>query len=324
MFMIILYHLFFFFEFDNKNYDTTFKPLWLPLHIGVLEFVLISGYFRIKRSFYGLLKLIVPVFFYFVGIHVVVATISDDWSTVNFHALTSGPYWFILTYLYLYLLSPMINHYLECITLRSRIILLSSLFFINYYVGNYCIADNSLVDGKNIINFICLYVIGDTLHQYEHIERRIKTLHIILVYVILNVSMVALYVRTCDSGIGTRIWQYGYNYNGMLLLFNSVLLFLIFSRMSFCSKFVNRIASSVFSMYIIHHQSYVLYGLIGKCVSFIEINVTNNWSLFFAFVILSIIIMMICFLVDILFSPLIRFLIIKIVSIKQKLSVCGL
>ena len=56
-FFIVFYHIFYFYI-----YHLTGNPLhhaiWLPLHIGVILFVLISGYFGIKSSVRGFVKLI--------------------------------------------------------------------------------------------------------------------------------------------------------------------------------------------------------------------------------------------------------------------------
>ena len=56
-FFIVFYHIF-----SVYIYNITDQPLhraiWLPLHIGVILFVLISGYFGIKSSVRGFVKLI--------------------------------------------------------------------------------------------------------------------------------------------------------------------------------------------------------------------------------------------------------------------------
>lgn len=56
-FFIVLYHLFLFFVYP-KTGNPFHKAIWLPLHIGVILFILISGYFGIKSSIKGFIKLV--------------------------------------------------------------------------------------------------------------------------------------------------------------------------------------------------------------------------------------------------------------------------
>ena len=80
--------------------------------------------------------------------------------------ISHTPYWFIRTYLCLYLFSPVLNKYLENITAKNRFILIGVLFFISFYLGT-SHGDPSLSDGKNLANFSLLYLLGNTLHAYE-------------------------------------------------------------------------------------------------------------------------------------------------------------
>lgn len=62
-FMIVLYHIYLFFVYPTTNADID-KAIWMPLHIGVPLFVLISGYFGIKVSGKGIFRLIGQMFVY--------------------------------------------------------------------------------------------------------------------------------------------------------------------------------------------------------------------------------------------------------------------
>ena len=64
MFAIIVSHLLLFFV-CNKSEIVLYRALQLPLHIGVILFVLISGYYGIRTSLRGVCKLLLPVFFYY-------------------------------------------------------------------------------------------------------------------------------------------------------------------------------------------------------------------------------------------------------------------
>lgn len=67
-FFIVLYHMLLFLngaQFVN-NTDILSNALWIPLHIGVPVFVIISGYWGIRPSIKGLLKLLITVSIYFI------------------------------------------------------------------------------------------------------------------------------------------------------------------------------------------------------------------------------------------------------------------
>ena len=57
MFLIVFYHLLLRFYHAYPAYEMV-RALWIPLHVGVVCFVLISGYFRVKPSSRGLLLLL--------------------------------------------------------------------------------------------------------------------------------------------------------------------------------------------------------------------------------------------------------------------------
>lgn len=48
--------------------NSIYQGIQIPLHIGVILFVLISGYFGIKRSFKGLIRLLTMTAIYYVPI----------------------------------------------------------------------------------------------------------------------------------------------------------------------------------------------------------------------------------------------------------------
>lgn len=60
-YMIILYHILLFIVYADTG-APIYKAMWLPLHVGVPLFVVISGYFGIKANVKRLVKLLGLVF----------------------------------------------------------------------------------------------------------------------------------------------------------------------------------------------------------------------------------------------------------------------
>ena len=118
MFMIVLYHLFIKLDYSAVCTSALYSSLLFPLHVAVICFVLISGYFGIRLSFKKLSAFYIQVLFYNIVAYLVCSVISNDFSVKNF-IISSLPLshnqdlWFIRTYLYLMLLSPIINKYLS-------------------------------------------------------------------------------------------------------------------------------------------------------------------------------------------------------------------
>ena len=91
--------------------------------IGVVIFLLITGYFSINKnfSFKKVFILWLQIFCYSVGFMLVFRlTGIEKWSKVDtlktFFPLAYNQYWFITTYLYLLLLIPFINKFLNSLT----------------------------------------------------------------------------------------------------------------------------------------------------------------------------------------------------------------
>lgn len=265
MFAIIVSHLLLFFV-CNKSEIVLYRALQLPLHIGVILFVLISGYYGIRTSLRGVCKLLLPVFFYYALVEGAVSCYRHEFYG-GLNALlfiSSSPYWYVRTYLWLFLLAPIINYYLKGITPRQRVYMLVVLGVISMYFGTVK-GDPSLERGTNVINFFFLYCIGNTISCYQN-KVKVKTIFLITAYVLLNAIIVFAYMLIADNILSSVVMKMFYFYCSPGLIINAVLLFLIFARINFHSLYVNRFASSTYSMYIIHHIPVLLYGLIGPIV----------------------------------------------------------
>ncbi len=64
MIFILVYHCLFFFV-CKEDGNVWLKASWIPLHVAVICFVLISGYYHIKPSIRGLVKLIGPLLVFY-------------------------------------------------------------------------------------------------------------------------------------------------------------------------------------------------------------------------------------------------------------------
>lgn len=168
--------------------------------------------------------------------------------------------------------------------------------------------ESSLNDGKNLILFMFLYVLGDVIKKNADTLMKIRTVYLVTLYLLLNVLVVSAFVYTANTTLGKGIWHLSYPYCSPILILNGVLLFLLFGRMRIRSRIINYLASSVFAVYILHHQHYVLYSLIEPISLYIYYSFHNHVSILLALGHFSITIVLACIFVDKLFTPLWHFL----------------
>ena len=168
MLYIVIYHLIIHVP---VVYENTFwgRPLRTLCHIGVVVFVMISGYFGIKRKWKRLLSLVLSVSFYN-ALGILIATMFLDqqfelkFLLSVFFPITKGGYWFITSYVVLYIISPYINMVLEKLDKRDFLILLIVFAIVVWYGGG--IWGTAIGHGRGIMAFVFSYSIGYYIHKF--------------------------------------------------------------------------------------------------------------------------------------------------------------
>lgn len=307
MLCIVVYHIFLFGINAHHPDEPLYKSLQIPFHVGVPLFVMISGYFGIRFSLRGLFRLLGMAYVYAICIEllsVVFFSAPLGTSLRNMLVIGTGRHWFLTTYLWLYLLSPIINRYFSDITLTRRIYLGCILTFMVFYCGHVMKGDPSLESGKNIINFLFLYYIGNTLHIYEKQLSHIRWQLILVVYFLFNAFIIWVgyaYQSTWQIPMLGNVWNRCFEYDSLGLYLNSTLVFLLFSRLRFNSRIVNSIASSVFTMYLIS-VSFIWDTVRDLSVKLSDM-LASPFSVIGASICLAIAFMIFCVIVDKSFSP---------------------
>lgn len=219
--------------------------------IGVNLFVLISGFYAIKPKMKSILNLFSILVFFYVGSYLLNVHLSDitfTWKHLikNICAF-SRQNWFIQCYLFLMLLSPILNSFVEKCTKQSLlkyigVFLLCSFYFGNIHTSTYFYFNN----GYSVTTFMLIYLIGRYLKLYglENFGSLSKT-KLLVYYTISLLPIVAILMFSNNSAR----WL---GYNSPLLIISSVLFFLLFTKITVRSKFINIIGASCLSVYILH------------------------------------------------------------------------
>lgn len=303
-FFIVLSHLLLFTSTDER----LFSWLWPLLHIGVPIFVMISGYFMIKASVKGFIKLILMIFVLQVPLQIANLVIGGGNYEVKellnvFFFVSRSPLWFLHTYIYLYLLSPMINKYIEELSTKKLLFFLVILFVISDYMG-ILRGDFTLIAGKNIISFMMFYVAGYTIRRVsDDLKKHIKTLLCILV--LYNIIIMCL----CASIHGhqqleSALFEIVYQYNSPGNLFNAIMVFALVNSIKFHSRIVNVAAKASLSIFILHASYIVLHRtIIPFNKEVLSYFVDNNIAFFFFEIAFSLVIVAICVCIHWLMNP---------------------
>ena len=303
IFFIVLYHFLRWFVQDNPS-QSCLKALWLPLHVGVICFVLISGYFRIKPSSRGFIKLVLMVLVYSLPWMIMETRNAGTWRDV-LHSLmfvSRTNYWFVRTYIGLFLLSPLINTFLDHSSMKTKWYMLIVTGIISVYLG--CFSRYYLYeDGKNLINFVFLYQIGQMLSCYSSRWRIIKLWKLLIPYALLNVMLVMGYYGLNDTYWGEILWSYSFPYSSPILIFNAILLFIIVGRNSFSSPILNCLSAGVFAVYLIHGNVPLATNFQRNIVSALFPYASHYIVFLGMLVLLSLVVIILCLLINMLLTP---------------------
>lgn len=239
-------------------------------NIAVNCYVLISAYFLIKSKFKikKVIQLVIEVVFYSVIIYFLFVifngkTIEPKELLSTFLPVLTQQYWFISTYLVMYILSPFMNMLIEKLdkpTCKKLTLLMVGIFSIWPTV----IFFGDSIDSKNgysISWFICLYFVGSyiRLHKNEPVKNREKYLGAyLLISLVITASkfiLSALYQHQIITEDYSEIY---YRYNSFTMLASSICLFMFFKDMAITKtiprKIVAFLAPCTFGAYLIHEH----------------------------------------------------------------------
>lgn len=223
---------------------------------GVNCFILISGYFKIKATRKKILFLLLTEIFY----------VALLWTLPNLiegnvrEALTScfflsRGYWFVTDYIFLMILSPMINIAFERLSKHTINMILIGLLVISCYFGFF--RDHPAnTNGYTLLQFITMYFIGRKIAVTDYSLGKYTSASIYISSgVLCGVLMWLAYIQ----GRPETSWEMVY-YNNPLVIISAISLFLLFKNFQFQSSFINRISMSSFGIYLF--QSSYLCGII--------------------------------------------------------------
>ncbi len=283
MFMIVASHLS-----QNGNWawlntssDLTLNQFLMNVvicfgQVGVAIFFSITGYYLYNSKTHNLkriFKILRPTWFYSLSFlilafltHSPSATLSWPLNSLIAHSIfpiATNAYWFVSTYIALYLLLPYIKIWLDNLNdkkLFSLLFLFAGLYIIPNLIS-YIFAD--VASHIFVIPAALFYTItGYTICRCKNKISRLSNLHLILICL----SGIIIYILS-SMAINFANTHLNYiNINNYILIdtmslpciITSIPLVVLFSRLKFINRFINYLASLVFGVYLIHSNGFFI------------------------------------------------------------------
>lgn len=276
--------------------------------ISVNCYILISGYYitKFKFSLEKLLKLLLEVFFYSVLLYLLflqngLAKFSIKEFLFAFAPTLTRQYWFVTSYVGVFILSPVIRDIINILERRTHalIIFIGFLLFVVYY-NLFFFCDNlNFGGGTGIVWFIYLYFCSSYISKYSVGKNKRNFLQ----YAVCSIAalgselmFILLYFITKKSIFVEGSTIFNSVYNSIFVFLSSILCFKMFANIhidiksNIIKKIINIFAKESFAVYLIHENKYMRDFLWNK----IAIDVSHNPLLFLLYWLISIVCIYAC------------------------------
>ncbi len=234
-------------------------------NLGSILFILISGYYLInsnKVKYKKILRLIFQVEFYSILIYLLLVLLNIQPFEIKDFIKSVFPisfksYWFVTSYIILYLFHPYINKLLNALNKKEHFNLIC-LMFIIFSVLHFITTSDYY--GNELIQFLLFYSIGGYLSKYPNNllgdkKNNLKITVISATIIILSIILID-YLGKYYSIFNSHSTYFLSRTSPFAILF-CVGLFDLFARKKANNKrFVNIIASLIFGVYLISDNKY--------------------------------------------------------------------
>lgn len=237
--------------------------LFLLTVISVNTFVFISGYFGINFRFGSLLNLYAQA----VGIGIILFVINlftaDSFSLVflikTLFPVFSNYWWFLSTYVLLYILAPFLNLGINQLSKKQYTTIILLLFLMNCF-GGYLWMTFNANNGYSIFNFMFLYLLARYMRKYD-LFRYIKNPLLSYLGISCLLFLICIYLQLWGGRYIIKLTAY----NNPLIIFSSVLFFKVFQNMNI-KRNLRLLSQLMLGVYLIHDNE-VMRPLIEKLSS---------------------------------------------------------
>lgn len=186
------------------------------------------------------------------------------------------PYWFVYAYILLFILSPFIEAGIHVLTARQYKVILLAYFFMEFMYG-WLVPSSGLgfEGGHTTISFIGLYLLGRYIRLYP-VNKLSKVWGTYVIILLINVLLSLVAIIYNQPKI---VWRL-YSYCAPFTILQGVCLLCVFSNFSIRNRLVNFLASSAFSVYLLHASPFITESLWFSHISYFYDNYGVCYILF--------------------------------------------
>ncbi|MBR5920577.1 MAG: acyltransferase family protein [Bacteroidales bacterium] len=262
MFLVLVVHAGFFslgspsFEDVHTNSLSSFTRIFFQsLSIGCVDmFVLLSGWFGIRPKKKGFLSFVYQCAFFLFGIYAVCLVFGL--SPLNKKGIAGcllllNWNWFIKAYLLLYILSPVLNAFIDSSTEKQHRMVLIAFFLFQTFYSWFSDAAIFFEKGYSTISFIGLYMLARYASKYKERVLTWKRCWYLCFFIVSVLLLALLYYLASYYRVDilrTRMLRY----DNPLVILSAFSFVVYFSKLSFKSTIVNWIAASSFAVFLLH------------------------------------------------------------------------
>ena len=323
MFLIVLYHIILHGKVlencQNEGLKIIFEFIEFVTLVHVNSFILVTGYYQVESNFKQskIWSLLNANWFYRVLIVILLLTFNivsiDKVSLIKeTFPINLNEYWFFKNYLLLYCLTPFINKGIEKLnksTYQKMIIVSFIIFSIVPTVTGGSYFDNS---GFTLYQFVFLYMVGAYLKKYplsksyifKVMSKNMYKLILIFIlftcvfsnYILYKYSMSVSSVNTVLGEISSYVSRASTLYNNPFVIIQSICFFEYFGTFTIKNRYINKLASLVFGIYLIHDNNFSR----GLIYTYLKINNGPIYSYKFIFYVffIAVLIYAICAVIE--------------------------
>lgn len=232
--------------------------------VAVDVFVLISGWFGLRASLAGAVRLLFQCIFIALAVLSMsaVLVVADGCAPPTAKAIYDSffNYWFLWSYLILYVISPVLNAYAERAGKRHFGWLLASFYLVQTLTDFLAFSDD-FQSGHSALSFAGLYLLARYVRLHCPRLTRIRTRHYLAVYLLYVVSVTLLtetvafvFPDSLFDVVAGRLIRY----SSPLVVVAAMALVLAFARLRFTSRVVNTLAAGSFAAYLLNCNELLL------------------------------------------------------------------
>lgn len=287
MMLVVLFHVCGVIDITNDNLSPDDRSIGvLPTQlitsatfVCVDVFVLLSGWYGIKAKLSKIIAFIYQVLFYSIISYILFILFCPDLTfslNMLFYIFFFENYWFIPAYMILFVISPILNKFIDNSSHHEFKYVLIAAFLLQCIYGWLIPKEHGFLEGCSPFSFMLLYLLAAYARKYPiRLKNLSKKSLFILYFLAISINALVAYFGKIKSN--QAVIDTVYQFSSPIIIFASLCLLLIFSKIKLRhNTFINWVAASSFAVFLIHCFPLFIRKIFWPIVEYYYI----NYSLF--------------------------------------------